>query len=150
MKKTTAISKSEKEWYLVDANGVRLGRLATTIARILIGKNKAEYSPHIDCGDNIIVINSRNLSVHPKKIDNKIYWRHSGYPGGIKQRTLGEMMKRNPNQVIEIAVKGMLPRNKLARQIIKKLYVYPDEKHSHEAQKPKIIEISKNGSKEQN
>ncbi|MDD3647362.1 MAG: 50S ribosomal protein L13 [Candidatus Dojkabacteria bacterium] len=145
MKKTTTVTKEEKKWYLIDATGIRLGILATTIARLLIGKDKAKYSQNIDSGDNVIVINTKKVGIHPKKIDGKIYWRHSGYPGGIKQKTFGEMIKSDSNKVIEYAVKGMLPRTRLANEMLKKLYTYVDERHQHEAQKPKLIELNKDG-----
>ncbi len=131
----------ERNWYVVDANGKTLGRLATQIADLLRGKGKPEYTPHIDTGDFVIVINSEKVSVTGNKRSEKRYYKHSGYPGGLKSRTFEEMIDRNPEEVIRRAVKGMLPRNRLARQQITKLKIYVGEDHPHVAQKPQVLEI---------
>jgi large subunit ribosomal protein L13 len=130
----------ERDWLLVDARGKTLGRLATQIADILRGKRKPEYTPHIDTGDFVVVVNAREIAVTGNKLEAKMYHRHSGYPGGLRSRTLNDMLERRPEEVIRIAVKGMLPRNRLARQQLRKLKVYAGPDHPHEAQKPKAIE----------
>jgi large subunit ribosomal protein L13 len=131
----------QRDWYVVDAEGQTLGRLATRIADALRGKRKPEYTPHCDTGDFIVVINAEKIRVTGDKLNQKRYWRHSGYPGGIKSRTLAEMLDRRPEEVIRKAVKGMLPRNRLARQQLTKLKVYAGPDHPHEAQQPKPMEI---------
>ena len=131
----------EREWWIVDAQGKTLGRLASEVARILRGKHKPYYTPHLDCGDYVIVINAEKIHVTGKKLDDKIYYRHSGYPGGLKSITLREMLKRRPTRVIRKAVWGMLPHNRLGRRMIKKLKIYAGEEHPHQAQKPKPLEI---------
>lgn len=143
MTKTSIVKKEEvkNDWYLVDATGVRLGRLTSTIAKILQGKNKASYSPCIDCGDQVIVINSKDIDFHPSRKEGKIYWRHSGYPGGLRKISLGELIKKDPNEVIKKAVWGMMPKTKLGRVMMRKLYIYEGKDHKHEAQKPKLIDI---------
>jgi large subunit ribosomal protein L13 len=134
-------SDRQRDWYVVDAEGQTLGRLATRIADALRGKRKPEYTPHIDTGDFIVVVNAEKIRVTGDKMNQKRYWRHSGYPGGIKSRTLAEMLERRPEEVIRKAVKGMLPRNRLARQQLTKLKVYAGPEHPHEAQQPKPMEI---------
>jgi large subunit ribosomal protein L13 len=134
-------SNRQRDWYVVDAEGKTLGRLATQIADALRGKRKPEYTPHIDTGDFIVVINAEKIRVTGDKLAQKTYWRHSGYPGGIKSRTLAEMLERRPEEVIRKAVKGMLPRNRLARQQLVKLKVYAGPDHPHAAQQPKPMEI---------
>ncbi len=124
----------QRDWYVVDAEGQTLGRLATQIADALRGKRKPEYTPHIDTGDFIVVVNAEKIRVTGNKMEQKTYWRHSGYPGGIKSRTLAEMLDRRPEEVIRKAVKGMLPRNRLARQQLTKLKVYAGPDHPHAAQ----------------
>ncbi len=131
----------EREWYVVDAKGKTLGRLATEIARILRGKHKPYYAPHLDTGDYVIVINAGQVRVTGRKLDQKIYYRHSGYPGGLKQITLRRQLEKHPDRVIRAAVWGMLPHNRLGRRMFKKLKVYADDKHPHQAQKPKVLEI---------
>ena len=131
-----------REWVVVDAEGKTLGRLATQIADALRGKRKPEYTPHCDTGDYVIVVNAEKIAVTGDKRAQKRYYRHSGYPGGIKSRTLEEMLDRRPEEVIRRAVKGMLPRNRLARKQITKLHVYAGPEHPHEAQKPKELEVS--------
>jgi large subunit ribosomal protein L13 len=134
-------SDRERNWLLVDATGQTLGRLATQIADALRGKTKPEYTPHIDTGDFVVVVNAERISVTGQKRTEKKYYRHSGYPGGIKERTLQEMLDRRPEEVIRLAVKGMLPKNRLARKQLTKLKVYAGPEHPHEAQKPQPMEI---------
>ena len=131
----------QRDWYVVDAEGKTLGRLATQIADALRGKRKPEYTPHCDTGDFVVVVNAEKIRVTGNKLNDKLYYRHSGYPGGIASRTLGEMLERRPEEVIRKAVKGMLPRNRLARQQLTKLKVYAGPEHPHEAQKPKQMEV---------
>ena len=131
----------ERHWYVVDADGQTLGRLATQIADTLRGKRKPEYTPHIDTGDFVVVVNAKQISVTGNKRAEKRYYRHSGYPGGLKSRTLSEMLERRPEEVIRIAVKGMLPKNRLARKQLTKLKVYAGPDHPHAAQKPQVLEI---------
>jgi large subunit ribosomal protein L13 len=131
----------QRDWYVVDAEGKTLGRLATQIADALRGKRKPEYTPHCDTGDFVVVVNAEKIVVTGKKRTDKLYWRHSGYPGGIRSRTLNEMLERRPEEVIRKAVHGMLPRNRLARQQLNKLKVYAGPEHPHAAQQPKRMEI---------
>ena len=131
--------KIERKWYVVDAEGQTLGRLASEVAKVLRGKNKPEYTPHIDTGDNVIVINAEKIKVTGKKLDQKVYYHHSDYVGGMKETTLREMMAKKPEQVIELAVKGMLPKGPLGRTMIKKLHVYAGAEHAHQAQKPEVL-----------
>src|SRR5262245_41084045 len=131
----------QRDWYIVDAEGKTLGRLATQIASVLRGKTKPEYTPHCDTGDFIVVINAEKVAVTGNKREQKRYWRHSGYPGGIRSRTLGELLEQRPEEVIRKAVKGMLPRNRLARAQLRKLKVYAGSEHPHQAQKPEGLEI---------
>jgi large subunit ribosomal protein L13 len=130
-----------REWYLVDAEGKTLGRLATLIADRLRGKGKAAYTPHVDTGDFVVVVNAEKVAVTGKKLDEKMYYRHSGYPGGLKERTLRVQLERQPTEVIRKAVKGMLPKNRLARQQLNKLKVYAGPEHPHEAQAPRPFEV---------
>jgi large subunit ribosomal protein L13 len=131
----------ERNWLVVDASGKTLGRLATQIADILRGKRKPEYTPHVDVGDFVIVVNAERISVTGNKRKEKRYYRHSGYPGGLRSRTLEEMLARRPEEVIRLAVKGMLPRNRLARAQLTKLKVYAGPDHPHAAQKPEPLEV---------
>ena len=131
----------ERKWYVVDATGHTLGRLCSEIASILRGKNKPTYTPHVDTGDYVIVVNADKIKVTGKKMDQKIYYRHSDYVGGMKETTLKEMMNKKPEDVITLAVKGMLPKGPLGRSMIKKLHVYAGAEHNHEAQKPEVLEI---------
>jgi len=131
----------QRDWYIVDAEGQTLGRLATQIADVLRGKRKPEYTPHCDTGDYVVVVNAARIHVTGNKRADKIYYRHTGYPGGLKSRTLNEMLERRPEEVIRKAVKGMLPKNRLARQQINKLKVYAGPEHPHEAQQPKQMEV---------
>jgi large subunit ribosomal protein L13 len=133
----------QQRWYLVDAEGQTLGRLATRIADTLRGKTKAEYTPHVDTGDFVVVINAEKIAVTGKKLDEKLYRRHSGYPGGLRERTLREQLERRPEQVLRLAVKGMLPRNRLARAQINKLKIYAGPEHPHEAQAPQPLEVKR-------
>ena len=129
-----------REWYLVDAEGKTLGRLATQIADTLRGKRKPQFTPHVDTGDFVIVVNADKITVTGNKLDQKKYYRHSGYPGGLKERTLREQLERRPTEVIRTAVKGMLPKNRLARQQLTKLKIYAGPEHPHEAQNPRPLE----------
>jgi large subunit ribosomal protein L13 len=131
----------ERNWLVVDATGQTLGRLATQIATSLRGKTKPEYTPHVDTGDFVVVVNAEKISVTGNKRADKRYYRHSGYPGGIKERTLEEMLRRRPEEVIRLAVKGMLPRTRLGRKQLTKLKVYAGPEHPHVAQKPTPMEI---------
>ena len=131
----------QRDWYVVDAEGQTLGRLATRIADALRGKRKPEYTPHVDTGDFVVVVNAEKIVVSGSKRESKRYYRHSGYPGGLRSRTLGEMLERRPEEVIRRAVKGMLPRNRLGRAQLRKLKVYAGPEHPHAAQQPKPFEI---------
>jgi len=131
----------ERRWYLVDADGKTLGRLATRIADALRGKDKPQYTPHVDTGDFVVVVNAEKIAVTGNKLDDKVYYRHSGYPGGIRSRTLREELERRPTEVIRKAVKGMLPRNRLARAQLTKLKVYAGPEHPHSAQDPKELQL---------
>jgi large subunit ribosomal protein L13 len=129
-----------REWYLVDAEGKTLGRLATQIADTLRGKRKPQYTPHVDTGDFVVVVNAEKIQVTGNKLDQKRYYRHSGYPGGLRSRTLREQLDRRPTEVLRVAVKGMLPKNRLARQQLTKLKIYAGPEHPHEAQNPRPLE----------
>jgi large subunit ribosomal protein L13 len=131
----------ERRWYVVDAEGKTLGRLATQIADQLRGKGKAQYTPHVDTGDFVVVVNAEKIAVTGKKLDEKMVYRHSGYPGGLKARTLREELERRPTEVLRRAVKGMLPRNRLARKQLVKLKIYAGPEHPHEAQAPEPLEV---------
>ena len=131
----------ERKWYVVDAAGHTLGRLASEVASVLRGKNKPIYTPHIDTGDYVIIVNADKVKVTGKKLDQKIYYNHSAYVGGMKETTLKDMLVKKPEYVINHAVKGMLPKGPLGRQMLKKLHVYAGENHLHEAQKPEVLEI---------
>ena len=131
--------KIERKWYVVDADGQTLGRLASEVAKVLRGKNKPVYTPHIDTGDYVIIINAEKVAVTGKKLDQKVYYHHSDYVGGLKETTLKEMMAKKPEKVLELAVKGMLPKGPLGRSMIKKLHVYAGPEHKHEAQKPEVL-----------
>ena len=130
-----------KKWYVVDAEGKTLGRLSSEIAKVLRGKHKPIYQPHVDCGDYVIVINAEKFEVTGNKMDQKLYWRHTGYIGGLKTRTLREQLSRRPEEVIRHAVKGMLPKGVLGRAMFDKLHVYAGPEHKHAAQKPEVLEI---------
>ncbi|HEY8436000.1 MAG TPA: 50S ribosomal protein L13 [Haloplasmataceae bacterium] len=131
----------ERKWYVVDAAGKTLGRLATEVATLLRGKHKPIYTPHVDCGDYVIVINAEKIELTGDKWNKKLYYRHSGYPGGLKVRTAKELRDKFPERLIELAVKGMLPHNRLGRKMYKKLFVYSGNEHPHAAQKPEVYEL---------
>jgi large subunit ribosomal protein L13 len=130
-----------RDWYLVDAEGKTLGRIATQIADRLRGKGKTVFTPHVDTGDFVVVINAEKIAVTGKKLEQKIYYKHSGYPGGLRERTLQEQLNRQPTEVLRKAVKGMLPRNKLGRAQLTKLKIYAGPEHPHEAQEPTTLEV---------
>ncbi|MFC0180855.1 50S ribosomal protein L13 [Thorsellia kenyensis] len=138
---TATPSTIKREWFVVDATGKTLGRLASEIARRLRGKHKPEYTPHMDTGDYIIVINAENVAVTGKKRTDKMYYRYTGYVGGLKEATFEQMIERHPERVIEIAVKGMLPKGPLGRDMYRKLKVYAGAEHNHAAQQPQILDI---------
>lgn len=142
--KTISANKAtvNKEWFLVDAEGETLGRFASKVAKILRGKNKPNFTPHVDCGDNVVVINAEKIELSGKKWSDKQYIRHTGYPGGQRVQTAQELMDKRPIALIEKAVKGMLPKNKLGRAIYRNLYVYVGSEHNQEAQKPKKIDLN--------
>lgn len=131
-----------KEWVVVDATDVALGRLASKVAKMIRGKNKTEFTPHVDCGDNVIVINAEKVALTGKKLTDKVYVRHTGYPGGQRFQTPREVLKKYPERVIEHAVKGMLPKNKLGRKIYGNLHVVVGPEHKYEAQKPKFVDLN--------
>mgnify|MGYP005785815213 CR=1 FL=1 len=134
-------STIERKWYVVDATGYTLGRLASEVAKVLRGKNKPIFTPHIDTGDYVIIVNADKVKITGKKLDQKIYYRHSDYVGGMKETTLKEMMAKKPERVLELAVKGMLPKGPLGRAMIKKLHVYAGPEHGHAAQKPEALKF---------
>lgn len=133
----------EREWWVVDATDMRLGRLATEVARLLRGKHKPYFAPYLDCGDHVIVVNASKVVLSGQKSDTKVYQRHSGYPGGLKTRRFGELMKVRPERVVELAVRGMLPKNRLGSQMYRKLKVYAGSEHPHEAQQPKVLVLDR-------
>jgi large subunit ribosomal protein L13 len=141
--KTFVAKKEEvtRDWYLVDAENLVLGRIATTIANVLRGKNKPTYTPSVDTGDFVIVVNAEKIALTGNKLADKVYYHHSGYPGGIKSITAGKLLDKKPEDLIKIAVKGMLPKNKLARHMLNKLKIYSGSAHPHEAQQPKALNI---------
>ncbi|MBN2522487.1 MAG: 50S ribosomal protein L13 [Bacteroidales bacterium] len=142
--KTKSANKAtvNKEWYIIDATNEVLGRLASKVAKIIRGKNKPDFTPHVDCGDNVIIINAEKIRLTGNKTQDKEYIRYSGYPGGQKSETAEKIMKKNPSRVIENAVKGMLPKNRLGNAVFKNLYVYNGPEHKHEAQQPKEIKLN--------
>lgn len=142
--RTTYMAKAnevDRKWYVVDAAGQTLGRLASEVAAILRGKHKPIYTPHVDTGDHVIIVNADKIELTGKKLTDKIYYRHTGYVGGIKQRTALEMRTERPEKMIELAIKGMLPKNRLGRKMFKKLHVYRGPEHPHQAQKPETYEL---------
>ena len=142
--RTTFMAKAnevERKWYVVDAEGQTLGRLASEVASILRGKNKPTFTPHVDTGDHVIIINAEKIHLTGNKLNDKIYYRHTNHPGGLKQRTALEMRTNYPVQMLELAVKGMLPKGRLGRQVSKKLNVYAGAEHPHQAQKPEVYEL---------
>ncbi|AJO24857.1 50S ribosomal protein L13 [Weizmannia coagulans] len=142
--RTTYMAKAndvERKWYVVDAEGKTLGRLASEVASILRGKHKPTFTPHVDTGDHVIILNASKIELTGKKLEDKIYYRHSQFAGGLKQRTAGEMRTKYPEKMLELAIKGMLPKGSLGRQMFKKLHVYAGTEHPHEAQKPEVYEL---------
>jgi large subunit ribosomal protein L13 len=141
--KTYSAKKEDiiKKWYLIDASGKNLGRLSTRIAKILRGKDKVLFTPHVDCGDFVIVINAKHIKVSGDKIDDKLYYRHSGYVGNLKSTNLRDMLAKHPEFVLRHSIKGMIPHNILGRQILKKLKIYAGDSHPHESQKPEVLEV---------
>ena len=133
----------DRKWYIVDAEGANLGRLATQVATILKGKHKVTYTPHVDCGDYVIVINASKVNLTGKKLSDKMYYNHSRYAGGLRERTAGEMLEKYPEEMVERAVKGMLPKGRLGRQMYKKLFVYAGSEHPHQAQQPVELKETK-------
>lgn len=131
----------ERKWYVIDAEGKSLGRVASLAAKYLRGKHKPTYTPHIDCGDNIIIINAEKVNLTGNKLENKMYYNHSQYLGGLRERTAKTMREEYPIEMMERAVKGMLPHNRLGRQMYRKLFVYAGNEHKHEAQKPEVLEV---------
>ncbi len=131
----------ERDWYVVDAEGETLGRLASKIAPILKGKHKPIYTPHLDCGDFVVIVNAEKVRVTGRKLDQKFYHRHSGYPGGLTSISLRDQLDKHPERVLTAAIRGMLPKNKLGRRMIKKLKVYAGDEHPHQAQQPKPLEL---------
>ena len=145
MKNTYMQKKEEvvRNWYVIDAEGVNLGRLASKAAHILRGKHKPTFTPHVDCGDNIIIVNASKVNLTGNKLNDKIYYNHSGYTGGLRERTAKEMKEKYPVEMVERAIKGMLPKGRLGRQMYKKLHVYAGSEHPHAAQMPKTVEVGR-------
>jgi large subunit ribosomal protein L13 len=143
--KTVSANKEtvEKEWLIVDANDVVLGRLASVVAMVLRGKHKPSFTPHVDCGDNVIVINAEKIKLTGKKMSDKQYVRHSGYPGGQRFQTPEDLLEKKPTAVVEKAIKGMLPKSRLGSEMFRNLFVYAGENHPHEAQQPKTLDLNK-------
>ncbi len=131
----------EHKWYIIDAEGKTLGKVAALAASVLKGKNKPTYTPHVDCGDNIIIVNAEKVVLTGNKLDKKMYYNHSGYPGGLRERNAKTMIEKYPVEMVERAIKGMLPKNRLGRQMYKKLFVYAGSEHKHTAQKPESLEV---------
>lgn len=131
--------KIERKWYVVDAEGCTLGRLASEVAKVLRGKNKPEFTPHVDTGDYVVVVNAEKVKVTGKKLQQKVYYNHSDFVGGMRETTLAEMMAKKPEKVVELAVKGMLPKGPLGRQMLTKLHVYAGPEHAQQAQKPEVL-----------
>jgi large subunit ribosomal protein L13 len=139
---TPKVDEKDRKWFLIDADGKVLGRLASEVAQLLRGKHKTTYTPHLDLGDHVIIINAEKIRVTGRKAQQKIYYRHSGYPGGLKSKSYEEMSKENSGWIIEHAIKGMLPHNRLGRKMIKKLRIYAGEEHPHHSQKPEEYQIN--------
>ena len=131
----------EHKWYVIDAEGKNLGKVAALAASVLRGKNKPTYTPHVACGDNVIIVNAEKVNLTGNKLDKKMYYNHSGYPGGLRERTARIMIEKYPVEMVERAVKGMLPKNRLGRQIYRQLFVYAGSEHKHQAQKPERLEV---------
>ncbi|MBR1413721.1 MAG: 50S ribosomal protein L13 [Bacilli bacterium] len=132
----------ERKWYVIDASGQTLGRVATKAASVLRGKHKVTFTPHVDCGDYVIITNASKVVLTGRKLDDKMYYNHSGYPGGLRERNAKTMIENYPEEMVERAIKGMLPHNRLGRQMAKKLFVYAGSEHKHEAQKPEVMELN--------
>ena len=144
--KNTFMQRKEdvvRNWYVIDAEGIALGRLATKVATVLRGKHKPTYTPHIDCGDYVIIVNAEKVKLTGNKLNDKVYYSHSRYAGGLRERTAKEMIERFPVEMVEKAIKGMLPHNRLGRAMFKKLFVYEGENHPHMAQKPEVLDLRK-------
>ncbi|MGG3449652.1 MULTISPECIES: 50S ribosomal protein L13 [Bacillaceae] len=142
--RTTYMAKAseiERKWFVIDAEGKTLGRLSSEVASILRGKHKPTFTPHVDTGDNVIILNASKIELTGNKLQGKIYYRHSMYPGGLKTRTAQDMRDKNPERMLELAIKGMLPKGSLGRQMFKKLHVYAGAEHKHEAQQPEVYEL---------
>jgi large subunit ribosomal protein L13 len=137
----TAEALAQRRWYVVDAQGKILGRMATEIAKVLRGKHKPVFTPNVDAGDFVIVVNARGVKLSGKKLDKKVYYRHTEYPGGIRERTAAKLLAEKPEELVRLAVKGMLPKNRLSRKLVTKLKIYPDAQHPHDAQKPQPLAI---------
>jgi large subunit ribosomal protein L13 len=144
--KTVSANKAtvNKEWVVIDAENVVLGRLASEVAKILRGKNKPEFTPHVDCGDNVIVVNAEKVQLTGKKLTDKVYLRHTGYPGGQRTQSPKDILAKYPERLVEKAVKGMLPKNKLGSQLFRNLHVVVGPEHKYQAQKPKVVDLSTN------
>ena len=138
---TARVEDMERGWFLVNAEGKTLGRLASEIAQVLRGKHKPIYTPHLDCGDYVIVVNADKVQVTGRKLDQKMYYHHTGYPGGIKSISLRNQLQKHPERVLQAAVRGMMPKNRLGRKMLKKLKVYAGNSHPHQAQQPKSLEL---------
>lgn len=138
---TPAVSEVDQSWWLVDAQGQTLGRLASHVAQLLRGKHQPAFTPHLDLGDHVVVVNARQVAVTGAKLEQKMYYRHSGYPGGLREETLARVLDRDPERVIREAVRGMLPRNRLGRRMLKKLKVYGGPEHPHHGQSPQILDL---------
>lgn len=145
MNKTYSLKASEiqKDWLVIDAEGLTVGRLASEVAHLLRGKHKPTFTPHMDCGDNVIIINAEKVKFTGNKWSDKVYYRHTNHPGGLKQETAGQLLEKAPERILEKAIKGMLPKNKLGRQMYRNLYVYAGPDHKHEAQQPKEYKVGK-------
>ncbi len=145
MNKTYSLKASEiqKDWLVIDAEGLTVGRLASEVAHLLRGKHKPTFTPHMDCGDNVIIINAEKVKFSGNKWSDKVYYRHTNHPGGLKQETAGQLLEKSPERILEKAIKGMLPKNKLGRQMYRNLYIYAGPDHKHEAQQPKEYKIGK-------
>ncbi len=132
----------DRKWYVIDASGVNLGRLATKVATVLRGKHKVTFTPHVDCGDYVIIVNAKKVNLTGNKLKDKMYYNHSRYAGGLRERTAGEMIEKYPVEMVERAVKGMLPKGRLGRQMYKKLFVYAEGEHEHQAQQPIEMKVN--------
>lgn len=137
----TEEARAQRQWYVIDARGQVLGRMASEIAKILRGKNKPLFTPNADAGDFVVVVNAKQISLSGKKLEKKIYYRHTDYPGGIRERSAAKMLEENPEDIIRLAVKGMLPKNRLSRRLVTKLKIYPGPEHPHSAQKPEPLTL---------